>query len=218
MHCRRRIQLWWSSYVKLFVLKSGLIIFVRNPILGKVKSRLAATLGEEKALHIYKRLLAHTHTISKNLRADKFVFYEDFLNEEDIWGNHTYYKFLQEGIDLGEKMKNAFKQLFSDGYEKVIIIGSDCYDLTTAILKDAYEALSTGDVVIGPASDGGYYLLGMSKFIPALFDNKSWSSEKVYSDTVNQIRELNYSFDSLVILNDVDVETDIDFEKFGKLN
>ncbi len=147
--------------------------------MGKVKSRLAATVGEQRALDIYKQLLSHTHTVSKKIDADKFIFYEDFLNEEDIWENTIYKKFLQQGENLGQRMKHAFEKLSSKGYEKILIIGSDCYELTTGILNDAYEALSMVHLVIGPASDGGYYLLGMAKFIPALFDNKVWSSDTV---------------------------------------
>lgn len=203
--------------IKFIVLKSALIIFVRNPVLGKVKSRLAATIGDQRALDIYKKLLSHTHTISKNNDADKFIFYEDFLNENDLWENNIYQKFLQEGDDLGGRMKSAFEKLFSDGYKKILIIGSDCHELTGDILNDAYIELSMHDVVIGPASDGGYYLLGMTKFIPELFDGKKWSSETVYTDTINQARELNYSITSLLTLNDVDVESDIDFDKLSKL-
>lgn len=185
--------------------------------MGKVKSRLAETVGEQRALDIYKKLLSHTHAVSKNIDAHRFVFYEDFLNEEDIWENDIYKKSLQQGSDLGQRMKHAFEKLFSSGYKKIIIIGSDCYELTGDILKDAYEALSMVDLVIGPASDGGYYLLGMAKFIPALFDNKSWSSDTVYADTIKQASQLNYTFQSLVTLNDVDVESDIDFEKLNQL-
>ncbi len=199
-------------------MKQALIIFVRNPVLGKVKSRLAATIGEERALDIYKKLLLHTHTISKNVAADKFIFYEDFVNDKDIWENELYKKFLQQGNDLGDRMKQAFEKLFSEGYRQIIIIGSDCYELTAAMLKNAYNALSLADLVIGPASDGGYYLLGMKEFIPALFDNKSWSSETVYIDTIHQASQLNYTVTSLITLNDVDVESDIDFDVLDGLD
>lgn len=185
--------------------------------MGKVKSRLAATVGEQRALDIYKQLLSHTHTVSKKIDADKFIFYEDFLNAEDLWGNSIYKKFLQQGSDLGQRMKHAFEKLFSGGYEKIIIIGSDCYELNTSILNDAYEALSIVDLIIGPASDGGYYLLGMAKFIPVLFDNKSWSSATVYADTIKQAGQLNYTVQSLLTLNDVDVESDIDFDKLNRI-
>ncbi|HEV8083095.1 MAG TPA: TIGR04282 family arsenosugar biosynthesis glycosyltransferase [Chitinophagaceae bacterium] len=198
-------------------MKSALIIFVRNPVLGKVKSRLAATLGNEKALTIYKALLAHTRNISFDLPVDKFIFYEDFVNQDDLWQNNIYNKFLQEGDDLGCRMKNAFQSLFEKKYEKIIIIGSDCYELSTGIIIEAYNLLSENDVVAGPASDGGYYLLGMKSFIPCLFDGKNWSSDTVYFDTVNQIKALQYKFSSLDLLNDVDVESDIDFDKLNAL-
>lgn len=114
-------------------------------------------------------------------------------------------------------MKHAFEKLFSSGHKKIIIIGSDCYELTGDILSNAYEALRVIDLVIGPASDGGYYLLGMAKFIPELFDNKTWSSNTVYADTIKQAGQLNYTFQSLITLNDVDVESDIDFDKLNRL-
>lgn len=214
MHCRRRFQLWRRCCLNLVNLKSALIIFVRNPVLGKVKTRLAATLGNERALEIYKLLLAHTNEISKNLSAAKYVFYEDFVNTNDMWQNDVYRKKLQAGNNLGERMRNAFDELFQKGYEKIIIVGSDCYELTSDILNEAFYSLTKTDVVIGPAKDGGYYLLGMNHFVPQLFEDKKWSSNSVYTDTVNQIKALNKSFTSLAILSDVDEEKDIDFNNF----
>ena len=211
MHRRRRFQLWRRCCLNLVNLKSALIIFVRNPVLGKVKTRLAATLGNKRALEIYKLLLAHTNEISKNLSAGKYIFYEDFINDNDIWQNDIYKKQLQTGDSLGERMKNAFAKLFQKEYEKIIIIGSDCYELSTDILNEAFHSLIKADVVIGPAKDGGYYLLGMNHFVPQLFDDKKWSSNSVYTDTVNQIKALNKNFTSLAILSDVDEEKDIDF-------
>lgn len=198
-------------------MKQALIIFVRNPILGKVKTRLAITLGEEKTLTIYKAILAHTHAISMNLPVDKFIFYEDFVTQDDLWENDLYEKFLQEGDDLGVRMKNAFSSLFKKGYEKIVIIGSDCYELSEDIVNSAYDLLTENDLVVGPASDGGYYLLGMNTFIPVLFDNKKWSSDSVYADTVSDAESLQYKFASLQLLNDVDVESDIDFDKLNRL-
>lgn len=217
MHGRSGLQLRRSGCLNCILLKSALIIFVRNPILGKVKSRLAATLGEEMALDIYKALLTHTRNISISLSCDKYIFYEDFVNQNDLWSNDVYYKSLQDGIDLGSRMKNAFKQLYDDAYHNVIIIGSDCYELSAVAIAKAFHLLSENDVVIGPASDGGYYLLGMKKFIPELFDNKRWSSENVYVDTVNDLERLHYQYVSLELLSDVDVESDIDAEKLNKL-
>ncbi len=195
----------------------AIIIFVRNPVLGKVKSRLAATVGKKKALNIYNSLLDHTCEISKNLSADKFVFYEDFINYDDIWDNAIYRKKLQEGNGLGKRMKNAFMYLFDAGYRKIIIIGSDCYELTGKIIEDAFDAFSKNDVVIGPALDGGYYLLGMDDFISELFENKKWGSDTIFADTVSQVKKLDYSLTVLVQLRDVDVESDIDFNKLKEI-
>jgi rSAM/selenodomain-associated transferase 1 len=194
-------------------LKSALIIFVRNPVLGKVKTRLAASLGDQKALEIYKSLLTHTLEISKDLKEDKYIFYEDFISSQDIWPNDIYNKKLQQGNSLGDRMKDAFDLLFKKGFGKAIIIGSDCFELTPEVLNDAFNRLSTNDIVIGPATDGGYYLLGMNHFIPVLFDDKQWSSSSVYADTVSQIRRLGKTFYSLTMMNDVDEESDVDFSK-----
>jgi uncharacterized protein len=196
----------------------AIIIFVRNPVLGKVKSRLATSVGKKNALKIYNWLLDHTCKISKNLSTDKFVFYEDFINYDDIWDNAIYRKKLQEGNGLGKRMKNAFKYLFDAGYRKIIIIGSDCYELTSKIIEDAFDTFSKNDVVIGPALDGGYYLLGMDDFIPELFENKKWGSDTVFADTVSQVKKLDYSLNVLVQLKDVDVESDIDFNKLKEIS
>lgn len=213
MHCRRRFQLWRSNNLNKFILNSALIIFVRNPVPGKVKTRLASTLGNEKALAIYKILLSHTHTVSKALPVDKFIFYDDFINPYDFWENEIYEKKIQQGRDLGERMANAFTHLFRKNYRKIVIIGSDCFELTNEIITEAFRSLSQNDVVIGPAKDGGYYLLGMNRFIPELFREKKWSSDSVYKDTVNQIKELDKNLYELKLLNDIDKESDVDFNK-----
>src|SRR5450432_3229162 len=104
---------------------SALIIFVKNPVLGKVKTRLADALGEENALLIYQKLLQHTFLITTNISADKYVFYMEYINHNDLWKNELYKKELQAGNDLGERMKNAFELLFQKAYKEVVIIGSD---------------------------------------------------------------------------------------------
>ncbi len=190
---------------------AALIIFVRNPVLGKVKTRLAETLGTENAVKIYQKLLQHTHDITIDFAADKYIFYADYINNDDLWENEIYYKEMQTGLDLGERMKNAFELLFDKGYKEIAIIGSDCYELTAEILVNAFDQLKNIDVVIGPATDGGYYLLGMNIFIPQLFEKKYWSSGTVLSETINEIHNYNYSFYQLQVLNDVDEEKDVTF-------
>jgi rSAM/selenodomain-associated transferase 1 len=190
---------------------SVLIIFVKNPVLGKVKTRLAEALGEKNALMIYQKLLQHTTVITTNIFADKYVFYSEYINYNDVWKNEIYKKELQYGDDLGERMKNAFEMLFQRGYKKIVIMGSDCYELTEEIIINAFDQLKQKDVVIGPANDGGYYLLGMNVFIPQLFTGKSWSTNKVFHETLTEIKSFNYSMYQLPVLNDVDTPGDVNF-------
>jgi rSAM/selenodomain-associated transferase 1 len=185
----------------------ALIIFVRNPVLGKVKTRLAATIGNEKTLLLYKHLLQHTHSITENLPVTKFVFYADYVNEDDLWNGFE--KRLQQGNDLGERMKNAFAELFKSGFTNICIIGSDCYELTSDILADAFEKLSAVDVVAGPVSDGGYYILGMNKPVPDFFMNKEWSTDNVFADTLKDAAAQNLSLYQLPLLHDIDTEADL---------
>jgi uncharacterized protein len=186
-----------------------LIIFYRNPELGKVKSRLAATLGEGKALAIYLMLSGHVRELTTALNTDKVVYYSNYIETEDGWSNELYLKRLQHGEGLGKRMKAAFAESFDSGYEEVIIIGTDCLELTTEILKEAFKKLKTHDVVIGPAKDGGYYLLGMKKAHSEFFENKTWSTVSVFMDTINDIKELGLTYHVLPVVSDVDVETDL---------
>ena len=153
-------------------MKKALIIFVRHPERGKVKTRLAASMGEEKALSVYIELLTHTHAISLGVNADKFVFYSDKIQQGDMWDAPEFTKRLQVNDDLGGKIKAAFFTLFKEGYQQAVIIGSDCLELSTAIVERAFELLEKNEVVIGPANDGGYYLLGMKKLLPFVFENR----------------------------------------------
>ena len=189
--------------------KNAILLFTKNPELGKVKTRLAKTIGNERALEIYKTLLTHTQSIASPIDADKFVFYSDTINENDQWSAADYYKKLQFNGDLGQRMAAAFQEAFSLGYQSVCIIGSDCYELTSAIISEAFSKLSDHDVVIGPTHDGGYYLLGMKLLYKPLFLNKSWSTDSVFSDTINDFDTLSLTSYRLIKLSDVDEEKDL---------
>ena len=190
-----------------------LLIFTRNPELGKGKRRLAATVGDEAALDIYKFLLSHTVTITKNLYTEKEVYYSEEIWENDIWDNQKFGKKLQVGEDLGIRMANAFQEGFQNEYQKIIIIGSDMLDLSQEDLENAFKSLEKNDFVVGPAEDGGYYLLGMKKFMPALFKNKTWGTETVLKDTLADLE--NETTALLETKNDVDYYEDIkDIEAF----
>ena len=191
-------------------MKQALIIFIRNPIEGQVKTRLAKTMGKEKALLIYQILLQHTCDITRQLICDKFLYYADFINENDDWENETYNKRLQHGADLGQRMLNAFIELFEKGYERVLIIGSDCLELDSTMISQAFNVLDEKDIVIGPSSDGGYYLLGMNAPPRALlFENKNWSTDNVLKDTTKDLADAGLSFELLTELSDIDEEKDL---------
>lgn len=188
-------------------MKNALIIFVRNPVLGKVKTRLAGTIGSEKALLVYQHLLQHTQSITANLPATTFVYYADFINDNDIWNG--YEKRLQSGNDLGQRMKNAFEELFNLGFDNICIIGSDCYELTSEIINEAFKNLYPCKTVIGPASDGGYYLLGMQFPFKDLFSAMEWSTKNVFIETINKINTQSLTCHLLTWLNDIDDENDL---------
>ncbi len=190
-------------------MKPLLIIFYRNPELGKVKSRLAVTVGEERALAIYLLMAAHTRTISLSIPFDKVVYYSRFIDREDNWPNGDFQKRLQQGEDLGERMKHAFEESFQLGYDSVCIVGTDCLELTEKILITAFEAMTNQDAVVGPAVDGGYYLLGMTRFIPELFFKKKWSTDSVCHDTITDLEHLHFRYRLLQQLHDVDSENDL---------
>jgi len=157
--------------------KNLILIFTRNPELGKVKTRLAKTIGNEKALEVYILLLQKTKEITQGLNCDKAVYYSVKVRENDIWDENIYQKHQQNGDDLGIRMQNAFLNAF------------------------------TNDVVMGPAEDGGYYLLGMTKNHPAIFKNKEWGTSTVRKDTLNDLKDSKVHL--LEELNDIDLYEDL---------
>ncbi|WP_169303386.1 TIGR04282 family arsenosugar biosynthesis glycosyltransferase [Pedobacter cryophilus] len=190
-------------------MKTALIIFLKYPELGRSKTRLAATVGNENALKVYIELLAHTNLISKELNFDKYLFYDKVTAHKMPWGDDIYHTAYQLESDLGGRMQNAFEQLFDKGYERIVIIGSDCYELTQEIIEEAFNKLNSNKVVVGPAKDGGYYLLGLSQLIPQLFSDVAWSTEEVFSSTIKILKSLNLSYDTTPILSDIDTEDDL---------
>lgn len=184
--------------------KSALIIFQKNAVLGKVKTRLSADVGDEVAMEIYQQLVRYTHDVCASVPVQKFLFFSEFIPDDISEFGQDYQFEVQSGNDLGSRMKNAFQRLFSKGYEKIIILGTDCGELESNILEIAFELLDTHEVVIGPARDGGYYLLGMKKMFSDLFEDISWSTEKVLFQTMEKLENQNISYELLEILSDVD--------------
>jgi len=177
--------------------------------LGKVKSRLAKDIGALGALEVYKMLLTVTREVTLNLACDKVVFYSDFIDQEDIWPATHYNKEVQQGNDLGERIEHAFRKEFKKGYQHICIIGSDCAEITCELIEEAFSSLKSFDTVIGPAHDGGYYLLGMKEYYQSLFHNKSWSTDRLYHETLDAIKMENLSIHQLKTLTDVDQAKDL---------
>ncbi|WP_375238515.1 TIGR04282 family arsenosugar biosynthesis glycosyltransferase [Aurantibacter sp.] len=186
---------------------NALIIFTRNPELGKCKTRLAKTIGDQEALNVYKFLLQHTANVAKKVKSSRYVYYSVKIRDNDIWDKTLFNKKQQFGEDLGIRMQNAFQELFNLGHEKVIIIGSDLLDLSTEIIEEAYKKLDTNDAVIGPAEDGGYYLLGFKKPTPEVFNIKNWGTETVYKQTLEKL--ISKKVYVLETLNDIDYVEDL---------
>ena len=190
--------------------KDLLIIFVKNAAKGQVKTRLAATVGEDKALAIYHELLIHSLKITRSLPVDKAVYYSEFVEERDIWPGSVYQKRVQRGQDLGKKMYFAIEENLQQGYDRVCLIGTDIYDLTSDIMLQAFQVLEQNDITLGPARDGGYYLIGMKKPYGEIFNLKAWSTPDVRKETVEKIRTLGLSYGLLPMLNDIDEEADLE--------
>jgi len=193
--------------------KNLVIVFARNPELGKVKTRLAKSIGDHSALTIYTLLLKHTELTIRNIESDKAVYYSEKVRENDIWSSLVYQKYQQQGNDLGLRMLNAFELAFERNYDKVLIIGSDLYDLKPKHIEDAFTKLNTHEVVIGPAQDGGYYLVGMKTLHTNIFKSKTWGTSTVFRDTMKDLQNVDVHL--LQELNDIDTFDDL--EKYPDL-
>lgn len=197
--------------------RNALIVFARAPVEGQVKTRLAKEIGERNALEVYRGLLNFTRSVSDRLQEDRFVFFDQMPSVDDEWSDELYKKCTQSGSDLGERMNNASAEILNKKYEKVVIIGTDCIDMRLDILQMAFRKLDACDVVVGPARDGGFYLIGMKEQNPFLFEGRSWSNPLVLDETRRLLEENSRTYALLPELNDLDTKQDlIDFMK--KLN
>lgn len=185
------------------------MIFLRHPEKGKVKTRLAASIGEERALEIYQRLLEHTKATVQVLPFDKQAWFTDGVRDHDEWINAGFEVRAQQVGDLGDRMSNAFSEAFSKGYRSVVVIGTDCPGLNSDLLNEAFDLLATNDVVIGPAEDGGYYMLAMRGPFLKLFEDIHWSTDRVARATERNCIDNKLSYVMLRPLGDIDREEDL---------
>ena len=194
--------------------KNAVIIFTRYPEIGKVKTRLAASIGNESAYLVNEILVGRTFKECLKLEENRFslfAFYSDMKNEE-FFPDSIAKRFLiynQDGENIGEKMRNAFEKIFNLGFEKAVILGTDIPDISESILSKSFLELEQNNIVIGPSNDGGYYLLGMNKFYHNIFDDIKWGTESVFEKTIDKIHENNLSYTTIDRLTDIDVKEDL---------
>lgn len=189
--------------------KNRLVVFVKNEESGKVKTRLAADTGDDKALEIYRKLLEYTRSVISDCNAVKEISYSRYIAEGDLWDNSGFSRSVQEGEGLGDRMLNAFKEgLQNKKSGKMVLIGSDCAELKSEHLENAFRLLGEKDLVLGPAADGGYYLIGMKYPYAELFQDIAWSTGEVLPLTLEKAKRSGLSVALLQKLNDVDTLED----------
>ena len=184
-----------------------LILFVKAPRPGQVKTRLAVALGEAAACAAYERLVKSLLSNLASLPEVEFRFTPDDAGPEvQPWLRPGWITLGQGTGDLGQRLQTAFADAFADGAKRVVIIGSDCPEVTASDVREAWRELRSRDLVVGPAVDGGYWLIGLREPQPALFENIPWSSESVLAETLRRARSQRLKMQLLRILQDVDDE------------
>lgn len=186
--------------------KDCLVIFLKNPKLGNVKTRIAATLGDQKALDIYLELLDTTIIKTADKGYETLLFFSENLND---LSQYPYERRLQVSGDLGNKLKHAFDEVLNT-MDKCLIIGSDCPYINNEIILEAFQSLQDHDLVLGPTPDGGYYLIGLKQNEKSLFEDITWSTDSVFAQTISAAKNAKLSTYLLPILTDVDHASDWD--------
>lgn len=186
-----------------------LLVFLKVPRLGRVKTRLAASIGEEAALQAYRGMVAATLGAAGSWREVELRFApDDGLGEVEPLLRPGWSAVGQGEGNLGSRLERAFNDAFREGTQRVLVIGSDCPSMQASDLLDAEEALSSADVVLGPASDGGYWLLGLRRPAPYLFRDMPWSTDTVFAETRRRVEAAGLRLVTLRTLSDVDTEAD----------
>ena len=190
-----------------------MLLFVKFPEKERVKHRLAVGLTEDIAVELYRNFVLDTLSMLEELSLPFYVcFYPPDVQKKFFNWLGTQYQFLpQEGFDLGERMCSCFKHAFAIGFHRVVLIGSDSPDLPDEYLRNAFSALLTNEAVLGPAVDGGYYLIGFrdTTFTPSAFEKIHWSTPSVFAETMAKIKEVNRTVHLLPSWSDVDTVSDL---------
>jgi uncharacterized protein len=185
-----------------------IIIFQKNRLPGKVKTRLAKTIGDEKALEIYDFMVKTIHACIEPIGIDTSVCFSHFEEKNTLW-NYAKTSIQKQDPDLGIRMYDAIDFELNKGYEKVVLVGTDFLDFNDSLIEKAFEILDDKDYVFGPTFDGGYYLVGCKKIHPEVFLGKVWSTETVLNEALEELKKLNLSVGLTEKINDIDTEEDL---------
>jgi uncharacterized protein len=185
-----------------------IIIFQKNRLPGQVKTRLAKTIGNEKALEIYDFMVKNIHACIEPLGFDTSVYFSHFDEKNEIW-SYSKTAIQTQHPDLGIRMSDALNQELKNGYEKVVLIGTDFLDFKKELIEDAFNQLDQNDYVFGPTYDGGYYLVGCKKVHSEVFLDKVWSTETVLIEALDELNKLDLKVGFTEKINDIDTEEDL---------
>jgi len=190
-----------------------LLFFVKYPEPGQIKSRLAASLAAITIVELYRNFVLDLLAMLESLAIPCYICYFPENKERQCkeWLGENYFYLSQQGNDLGEKMKHCFTHAFSQGFDRVITIGSDSPDLPSNFITEAFSSITTMDSVIGPAFDGGYYLIGFKKktFLPQVFGGITWSSASVFQESLKILQEAGHKTFLLPRWHDIDTLSDL---------
>jgi rSAM/selenodomain-associated transferase 1 len=195
------------------IIPTALFVFLRFPYPGKVKTRLAQSLGEARAARFYRicadAILGEISRLPENV--EKNIFCADKTDEPEVrrWAGPGFNFAVQKGESLGQRLQNAFSSVLGNGAQKAVAVASDVPDLSAGIMNEAIQALDGHDIVIGPCYDGGYYLLGMKRLHHELFHGISWSTEQVYRQTLAAAGKSGLTVHQLQTLIDIDTVADL---------
>ncbi len=188
-----------------------ILIYAKAPIVGKCKSRLAAEIGSEAATQLYQKMLRHT--LLESQKADAQVRLrvspDEELQNSENWAEGIEIRQAQGMGDLGFRLNQGFLESFRESAQKVLVIGTDCPGLRHEHLREALQELDNREVVLGPARDGGYYLLGLRQTMPNILQNISWSTDQVLKQTLTILKSAGKSYYLLPELSDVDTKDDL---------
>lgn len=182
-----------------------LIIFAKEPVPGRVKTRLAKDIGNGAAALLYELMLRHVINNVDSLSYDIELwktsesgraYFEELIPGAAIMNQ-------SEG-NIGERMSGAFRSGFAAGYRRVCITGTDCPGISFHDIINAFDALKDNALALGPSSDGGYYLIGLSEFHPELFEGISWSTGSVLSESVEKACLMKIAYAFLAVMDDID--------------